>query len=73
MFTWKMEVLFLVIVKTDATRARMSPRFLRGKTAVKAKKRKVSFGASKPLFSSAKQTRKDIIFLLCVQVLLTKI
>lgn len=37
------------------------------------KKKKVSLGASKPLFSSAKQTRQDIILLLCVQVLLTKI
>lgn len=39
-FSWKMEVFFLVIVKTDATRARMSPSFHRGKMAVKAKKRK---------------------------------
>lgn len=39
-FSWKMEVFFLPIVKTDATRARMSPSFHRGKMAVKAKKKK---------------------------------
>lgn len=73
-FTWKMEGLFLVIVKTDATTARMSPPFHRGKMTGKAKgKKNISLGANKPLFSSAKQTGKDIIFLPCVQVLLTKI
>lgn len=75
-FSWKMEVFFLVIVETDATRARMSPSFHRGKMTVKAKKQKknkrVSLGASKPLFFSVKQTRKDIIFLLCVEVLLSE-
>lgn len=61
-----MEVFFLVIEKTDATRTRMSLSFHRGKMAVKAKTKKrrgeKKGGTSKPLLSSVKQTNKSSYF-----------
>lgn len=38
----------------------------------KKEKNKVSLGATKPLFSSVKQTIKDIMLLLCVVISLTE-
>lgn len=65
--TLKLEALFLSIIKTNAVRARLASPSHRGRMPGKTKKRKVSLGASKPPFSSAKQARKDLIFHLCVQ------
>lgn len=40
--------------------------FPQRKNGSESQKKKGGFGASKPLFSSAKQTRRDIIFLFCI-------
>lgn len=65
--TLKLEALFLLIIKTNAVRARLASPSHRGRMPGKTKKRKVSLGASKPPFSSTKQARKDLVFRLCVQ------